>query len=148
MTHADNEKLTLLLRGQLDEAEAAAVMEHIAQCDDCADRMACLTLDMATLDPPAGLSEEVLAAAAKEKGREKRQQENLLLYSVRVVAGICAALVMLFSGAFKHITKLNDIDMTKISEKSQLINQSINDGLGEFTKMLSDFGGNDNEQKE
>ena len=47
MTHADDKKLTLLLRGELSESEAAEVMEHIAKCDECADRMADLTLDMA-----------------------------------------------------------------------------------------------------
>ena len=53
MTHADDKKLTLLLRGELSESEAAEVMEHIAKCDECADRMADLTLDMACVDPPA-----------------------------------------------------------------------------------------------
>ena len=53
MTHADDKKLTLLLRGGLSESEKAKVMEHIAECDECADRMACLTLDMAAVDPPA-----------------------------------------------------------------------------------------------
>ena len=43
MTHADDKKLTLLLRGGLSESEKAKVMEHIAECDECADRMACLT---------------------------------------------------------------------------------------------------------
>ena len=105
MTHADDKKLTLLLRGGLSESEKAKVMEHIAECDECADRMACLTLDMAAIDPPAGMSEDILAAAARENTREKRRQDNLLMYSVRVVAGICAALVMIFSGAFKHISK-------------------------------------------
>ena len=92
MTHADDKKLTLLLRGGLSESEKAKVMEHIAECDECADRMACLTLDMAAVDPPAGMSEDILAAAARENTREKRRQDNLLLYSMRVVAGICAAL--------------------------------------------------------
>ena len=38
MTHADDKKLTLLLRGGLSESEKAKVMEHIAECDECADR--------------------------------------------------------------------------------------------------------------
>lgn len=63
MTHADDKKLTLLLRGGLSESEKAKVMEHIAECDECADRMACLTLDMAAVDPPAGMSEDILAHA-------------------------------------------------------------------------------------
>ena len=67
MTHADDKKLTLLLRGGLSESEKAKVMEHIAECDECADRMACLTLDMTAIDPPAGMNEDILAAAAKEK---------------------------------------------------------------------------------
>mgnify|MGYP000683013916 FL=1 len=54
MTHADDKELTLLLRGGLSESEKAKVMEHIAECDECADRMACLTLDMAAVArPPA-----------------------------------------------------------------------------------------------
>lgn len=148
MTHADDKRITLLLRGGLSESEAAEVMEHIAKCDECADRMADLTLDMACVDPPAGMSEEILAAAAKEKTREKRRQDNLLMYSVRVVAGICAALVMIFSGAFKHITKINDIDMSKINDRSRSISRSIDEGFNEFKQKISDLGGNNNEQKE
>ena len=131
MTHADDKELTLLLRGGLSESEKAKVMEHIAECDECADRMACLTLDMAAVDPPAGMSED-----------------NLLLYSVRVVAGICAALVMIFSGAFKHISKINDIDMSKLNDKSRSISQSIDESFSEFKQKISDLGGNNNEQKE
>ena len=148
MTHADDKRITLLLRGELSEREAAEVMEHRAKGDECADRMACLTLDMACVDPPAGMSEDILAAAAKEKTREKRRQDNLLMYSVRVVAGICAALVMIFSGAFRHITKINDIDMSKINDKSRSISQSIDESFNEFKQKISDLGGNNNEQKE
>ena len=140
MTHADDKRITLLLRGELSESEAAEVMEHIAKCDECADRMADLTLDMACVDPPAGINEDILAAAAKENTREKRRQDNLLMYSVRVVAGICAALVMIFSGAFRHITKIND--------KSRSISQSIDESFNEFKQKISDLGGNNNEQKE
>lgn len=141
MTHADDKELTLLLRGGLSESEKAKVMEHIAECDECADRMACLTLDMAAVDPPAGINEDILAAAAKENTREKRRQDNLLMYSVRVVAGICAALVMIFSGAFRHITKINDIDMSKINDKSRSISQSIDESFSEFKQKISDLGG-------
>lgn len=148
MTHADDKKLTLLLRGGLSESEKAKVMEHIAKCDECADRMADLTLDMAAIDPPAGMSEDILAAAARENTREKRRQDNLLMYSVRVVAGICAALVMIFSGAFRHITKINDIDMSEINDKSRSISQSIDESFNEFKQKISDLGGNNNEQKE
>lgn len=148
MTHADDKKLTLLLRDGLSESEKAKVMEHIAECDECADRMACLTLDMTAIDPPAGMNEDILAAAAKEKTREKRRQDNLPMYSVRVVAGICAALVMIFSGAFKHISKINDIDMSKLNDKSRSISQSIDESFSEFKQKISDLGGNNNEQKE
>jgi len=92
--------------------------------------------------------EDILAAAAKENTREKRRQDNLLMYSVRVVAGICAALVMIFSGAFRHITKINDIDMSKINDKSRSISQSIDESFNEFKQKISDLGGNNNEQKE
>ena len=103
---------------------------------------------MAAVDPPAGMNEAVLAAAAKENTREKRRQDNLLMYSVRVVAGICAALVMIFSGAFRHITKINDIDMSKINDKSRSISQSIDESFSKFKQKISDLGGNNNEQKE
>ena len=137
MTHADDKKLTLLLRGGLSESEKAKVMEHIAECDE-----------MTAIDPPAGMSEDILAAAARENTREKRRQDNLLMYSVRVVAGICAALVMIFSGAFKHISKINDIDMSKLNDKSRSISQSIDESFSEFKQKISDLGGNNNEQKE
>ena len=137
-----------MLRGELSESEAAEVMEHIAKCDECADRMADLTLDMACVDPPAGMSEDILAAAAKEKTREKRSQDNLLMYSVRSLAGIGAADVLILSVAFRHITKINDIDISKLNDKSRSISQSIDESFNEFKQKISDLGGNNNEQKE
>ena len=125
MTHADDKKLTLLLRGGLSESEKAKGMEHIAECDECADRMACLTLDMAAVDPPAGMSEDILAAAARENTREKRRQDNLLLYSVRVVAGICAALVMIFSGAYSrdHSHGIEDRKSTRLNSSHRSLSR-------------------------
>jgi len=97
---------------------------------------------------PESRRDKTRAAAAGENTREKRRQDNLLLYSVRVVAGICAALVMIFSGAFKHISKINDIDMSKLNDKSRSISQSIDESFSEFKQKISDLGGNNNEQKE
>lgn len=154
MTHTDDEKLKLLLSGSLSADEFAKVMEHIAECDECADRMACITLEMPTVAPPEGMYEEVLAAAAKEKSCEKRKGENLLMYSIRVTAGICAALVMLFTGAFENVMKLSEIDMSKVTDREHSITRTIDESFGEFKQKVSEFkfeikaGGNNNAEKE
>ncbi len=154
MMHTDDEKLKLLLSGLLSARESNEILEHIAECDECADRMACITLEMPTVAPPEGLYEEVLSAAAKEKSREKRKQDNLLMYSIRVTAGICAALVMLFTGTFENVMKLGDIDMSKVTGREYSITRTIDEGFNSFKQKVSEFnfeimtGGNNNAEKE
>lgn len=154
MTHTEDEKLKLLLNGQLSADEAEMLMVHISECDECAERMACITLEMPTVVPPEGLYEEVLAAAAREKSSEKRKSENLLMYSIRVMAGLCAALAMLFSGVFENVMKLSDIDMSSVTDRGYSITRSIDEGFDEFKQKISEFkfetktGGNNNAEKE
>lgn len=154
MMHTDSEKLKLLLNGQLSAEESTRILEHIAECDECAERMALITLELPTVAPPEGLYEEVLSAAAKEKSREKRKSENLLMYSIRVTAGICAALVMLFTGAFESVMKLGEIDMSKVTDKEHSITRTIDEGFDGFKQKISEFkfeiktGGNNNAEKE
>ena len=146
MTHADDLKLNLLLRGELNADESAQLMQHLAVCDECSEHFADLTLSMATVEPPEGMYEEVLAAAAKEKSAEQKKKESLLLYSVRVIAGICAAIVMLFSGLFEKITEL-DINMSKVSDAGQSISDGLSEGLNNIADKLFNREDNNDGQK-
>ena len=74
MTHADDKRITLLLRGELSESEAAEVMEHIAKCDECADRMADLTLDMALRRSARG--HERVYPRRRRKGEHPREAQT------------------------------------------------------------------------
>ncbi len=147
MTHADDLTLKLLLKGELGSTETAQLMQHIAECDGCADRFAELTLSMATLEPPSGLYEEVLAATAKEQSGQRKKQESLLMYSIRVIAGVCAAIVMLFSGLFEKITQV-DFDMSKVSDAGRSISDGLNEGINNIADKLFNWEDKNDDKKE
>ncbi|MBQ2775665.1 MAG: hypothetical protein IJF40_07260 [Clostridia bacterium] len=147
MTHADDLKLKLLLKGELDSIQSAELMQHISECDECAEHFSDLTLSMATIEPPSGLYEEVLAAAAKEQSTQQKKQESLLMYSIRVIAGICAAIVMLFSGLFEKITKM-DFDMSKVSDAGRSISDGLNEGINNIADKLFNWEDKTDDKKE
>ena len=147
MTHADELKLKMLLTGELDSSQSTALMQHIAECEECSERFADLTLSIATVSPPEGLYEEVLAAAAKEHTAQQKKQESLLMYSIRVIAGICAAIVMLFSGLFEKITQI-DFDISKVSDAGRSISDGLNEGINNIADKLFNWEENNNASKE
>lgn len=133
--HVKDNDLNILLKGKLNSKISKKILSHIASCDVCSQRLAELTLQMATLTPPKGMYEEVLNASAKEKSRKKQKDETFTLYCVRVIAGICAAIVLTYSGFFKKLADI-DLDMTKVNNASCSISERLYKNLNDFSDTL------------
>ena len=95
------DQIDALLNGMSPPEESMACLEHTAHCDACAQRLASRTVELPCAQPPAGLAAETLARA-----RGRGRQDSLRSYSLRVLAAMAAALVLLFSGAFGFLANL------------------------------------------
>lgn len=135
MTHLSDDEMKNILSGKTNPDESKFMLEHIASCDLCSQRFADCSLNMAALTPPEGIYEEVLNAAAKEKSDRRKKAEVLFLYSMRVVTGVCAAIVLIYTGMFEKIVDY-DFDMTKINDASYSISEHLHDNLNKFSDTL------------
>ena len=65
------ELLSLYLEGELDEDKAAVVRDHLAQCPECADLAEAMSdiiglgAEMAGIEPPEGLAEDLAASPCR-----------------------------------------------------------------------------------
>ena len=121
LTH--NQIETLLL-GVTPPEEQIALLEHIADCDVCAEALAARTMALPCVNPPRGMAPQVL-----KKAQAKR--ENLRSYSLRVFAAMAAALVLLFSGVFQRLVqtgvpKLGQSIQTQFTEWIDYAKEGLN----------------------
>ena len=135
MTHLSDDEMQKILSGEINAEESEIMLNHIANCEICSQRFAECTLNRAALTPPEGIYEEVLNAAAKEKSDRRKKAEILFLYSMRVVTGVCAAIVLMYTGMFDRIVDF-DYDMTKINDASYSISEHLHDNLNKFSDAL------------
>ena len=92
LTH---EQLNALLCGTSSAREQMDWLEHTSQCDACAEMLALQTARLPCVKaPPMALA------------RPKPRQESLRSYTLRVVAAMAAALILLFSGVFQFLFEL------------------------------------------
>jgi len=105
-------KMEQLLCGAPPLEERIALLEHIAECDVCAEAIAAQTMRLPCVPMPPDLTGQTLARA------RARKQESLGQYALRVFAAMAAALILLFTGAFGFLTRLPD-EVPKLRETIQ-----------------------------
>jgi len=89
------------LAGGLPHAERETLLEHTLSCDDCAALLWQANGALPAVAPPPGMEQRVL-----ERAHARPKQESLRSYTLRVVAAMAAALILLFSGAFYRLANL------------------------------------------
>jgi len=97
LTH---EQLDMLLCGMASVQEQMDWLEHTSECDACAEALALRTAQMPSVKAPRGMRSQVLAKT------QAKQQESMMHYTLRVVAAMAAALILVFSGAFAFLEEL------------------------------------------
>ena len=117
LTH---EQLHALLCGTSSAREQMDWLEHTSQCDACAEMLALHTARLPCVKAPP-------MALAKPSPR----QESLRSYTLRVVAAMAAALILLFSGAFRLLFEL--------PEALPEIQQNVQSVITEFLDFTIDF---------
>lgn len=135
MTHLNDSQINRLISGQIAPDEKQELLEHIGSCDICSEKLADSTLCACVLIPPEGMYEQVLSAAAKEKSDRRKKSEILFLYSMRVIAGVCAAIVLMYTGMFEKIVNFN-YDMTKVNDVSYSISEHLQNNLNKFSDAI------------
>ena len=108
MNHANHltfEQIHSLLQGAAPPVERAALLEHVLECEDCAALLYERSAELPAAVPPVGMEERILEAVRKAPERRERKPETLRSYALRVFAAMAAALILLFSGAFKQLDR-------------------------------------------
>ena len=111
MSHLAQKQIDFLLAGGLPLEEHTALLEHALACAACAALLWQANAQLPAIAPPLGLQARVL-----ERAHEQPRQETLRSYSLRVIAAMAAALILLFSGVFQ---KLAQLDLPKLNESIQ-----------------------------
>ena len=112
----NNDQLNACLRASPD----LELLEHMAQCELCATRLAEHTLALPVLVPPAGLQNEVMQKIRTKAAATIKRPESLGSYAMRVLVAVAAVLVLLFSGTFDRLAALPQ-DLPKIKEQLEII---------------------------
>jgi len=113
------DQIDALLCGTTSAQEQITMLEHVSLCDSCAEALALQTDQLPRVEPPKGMIPQVLSET-----HIKSKQESLARYSLRVIAAMAAALILLFSGAFSFL-----LDLPKQLPELQ---QSIQSSITEF----------------
>ena len=120
-----NEEMRRLLTDNISAEEKLRLMEHICQCGKCSELLCEVTEELAQIEPVPGFQEQTLFAAHLND----RPKETLMQYSVRVIASVCAALIILFSCP---LTKLTDFDIVK---SSHALAENVTSGIRDLLNL-------------
>ena len=93
--HLTDEAFTALLGGKLDEQDTLFVAEHIAECPDCALRLALAAQAPASVRAaPRGTGEQIRSRIRRIQQARNRE---FLRYCAGAVAGMAAIITLLFT---------------------------------------------------
>jgi anti-sigma factor RsiW len=122
-------QLHSLLAGTLPGRESEALLEHALACDGCAALLWQANEALPAAAPPLGMEARIL-----ESARKAPRAESLRSYSLRVLAAMAAALILLFSGLFQRLAQL---DVPKLGRDIQAQFTGIIDYAKEGLKLES-----------
>jgi hypothetical protein len=135
--HLTADAFTALKNGSLNDGELIVAAEHIGICPACATTLSTSFDDNELAQAPSGFAQQV-QSRADEKYRSSIQ---LVFYSLRVTAAVCAALVIVFSGSLRSIANAQDLSAVVKAPSFGFID-SINSSLRDFSQKvvrLEDF---------
>lgn len=159
MAHITDEVLQAYVDRMLPMQMELEIMEHIAKCDNCANRFARLQMGEPLVSPPPGLREDILQKTVyrrkavwtvrdiQERRREK--QRELLVYCVRIVFATAVSVLMLFtmpSGMGRRQRSMPSETMQAQSQKAEsravkrnAVSASLQKASGKVGDALNDF---------
>lgn len=96
--HLTDQALRAMSDGILNEEDLLAAAEHLASCTKCALNLADILEKHGLEKVPAGFTEEVKIKISQKQTEKKIQ---FVFYSFRVAVAACAAIALVFLGAFR-----------------------------------------------
>lgn len=140
--HLTQEWIEALKEGLLPKAEAVSTLEHIGECEACAELFAESygRTELLSLSPDfktsvfLAIEKERISISVREKTNRSPRRE-LCTYGFKVSIAACAALLLLFSGTFNY-----SMDFSRSTIRSNLSEVStITESIKGFSDKLMDF---------
>ena len=119
-------------QGLLDSHETLEILDHIAQCQTCALRLADSTSQHETVSPPGGFHAEI----ARKVMERPAKKYDFLLYAIRVSVCVCATLVIFFTGTLNY-----SAPPKKVEPPNRQFIDSINQNLKNFSNHIINLEG-------
>ena len=100
MAHITDQQITKYYKHQLTAKEEMELLQHTAQCEYCAGRLAAGFPEVEMISLPRGVTAGILEKAAKIPDRRQKQREYYR-YCTRVALGVCMALGLMVTVNFQ-----------------------------------------------
>lgn len=100
MAHITDQQITKYYKHQLAAKEEMVLLQHAAQCEYCAGRLASGLPEVEMISLPRGVTAGILEKAAKIPDRRQKQREYYR-YCTRVALGVCMALGLMVTVNFQ-----------------------------------------------
>lgn len=98
--HASIESICKLKEGNLSDNELISVLDHIANCSECAGILADSYDENELIEVPKGFEENI-----ERNIKDKKQTKfNFGLYCMKVTAATVIAIIIVFSNQFNFLT--------------------------------------------
>ena len=100
MAHITDQQITKYYQHRLTANEEMELLQHAAQCEYCAGRLAAGLPEVEMISLPRGVTAGILEKAAKIPDRKQKQREYYR-YCTRVALGVCMALGLMVTVNFQ-----------------------------------------------
>lgn len=156
MAHISKEMWKAYEERTLSRQEELDMMEHIAQCDDCAGQFAKLITEEKLVSPPPDLKKDILVQTVYRRNpvqtikeiqeRKGEMQREFLAYTARVVFAMAASVFIVITMSFGAANKQKEIPAELIQIQQQvpksekkLISNSLQKASGRMGDVLEGF---------
>lgn len=125
--HLTPDRIKALKEGMLAKDDAISALEHLGECEQCADAFAKSYSEQEFLELSPGFKTAVFSAIKKEK-------RELFRYGFKVSIAACITLFLLFSGTFNFSMNFSKNMYSDLSGVN-----TITENLRGFSDKLIDF---------
>ena len=148
--HLTTEKILALKEGMLSKEDVILTLEHLGECEQCADQFAESYHETELLELPVSFKADIFSSIDRERisyTTKKKENQNrkreFYFYSFKVSIAACVTLVLLFSGTFNYGMNFSRTIQANLSEVNV-----ITENLKGFSDKLIDFEGTKNIKEE
>lgn len=113
--HLSKEMIEKLKSGRLSKEEKLAALDHIGECDFCANAFSSSFEQEGLMFTAPDFSSEIMKKIGKPQGKRE-----FYLYSFKVGIAACIALLLLFSGGLRYGADGHELKKTALVDLSRV----------------------------